>query len=259
MNRRFRRLLLIAPLALAGALWFWWLTLPWPFLLRWGQPDHSAFMATRLRNGDDDYAIQRRWVPLDSISLNLQRAVIVAEDGNFLEHDGIDWSALREEFRYRGDAEFSWFDSGDVRALGSAFRYYLAHRDDVKGRSTITQQLAKNLFFGENRSPVRKIEEFIVARRLELFLSKRRILEIYLNVAEWGPGVFGAEAAARHYYRRSAARLTRDQAAALAATLPHPLTSNPKHRPGSMNWRKRMILGRMNRAGAVPTVPLDSS
>jgi hypothetical protein len=104
---------------------------------------------------------------------------------------------------------------------------------------------------------VRKLEEFVVARRLEQFLDKDRILEIYLNVVEWGPGVFGAEAAARHYFSRAAADLTADQAAALAATLPHPLTSNPRTRPGRMQWRKQLILSRMGGSGTVPTVPLE--
>jgi monofunctional biosynthetic peptidoglycan transglycosylase len=127
----------------------------------------------------------------------------------------------------------------------------------VRGRSTITQQLAKNLYFGESRSLSRKIAEFVVAGRLERFLSKDRILELYLNVVEWGPGIFGADAAARHYFGKPASDLTSDQAAALAATLPHPLSSNPKLRPGRMAWRKQMILARMGATGPVKTVPLE--
>src|SRR5690606_31793215 len=118
---------------------------------------------------------------------------------------------------------------------------------------------SKNLYFSTDRSPLRKLEELIVARRLELFLSKDRILELYLNLVEWGPGLFGAEAAAQHYFSRSAANLNAEQAAALAATLPHPLTSNPDHRPGRMQWRKGMILSRMGGSGPVQTVPLDPS
>ncbi len=261
MSGRRRRLLMILPLSAVGAVWFWWLVLPWPVLLRWGEPSRSLLMYTRqlqARAGGEPYTLTQTWRPLDQISRNLQRAVIIAEDGNFYEHGGVDWDALREEFRYRGDADFSFFDPGDLQALYRSFRYYLDNRDEIRGRSTITQQVAKNLFFGTDRSPLRKFEEFVVARRLEFFLSKDRILEIYLNIAEWGPGVFGAEAAARNYFDRSADRLTADQAASLAATLPHPLTSNPKHRPGRMAWRKRLILGRMGRTGPVPTVPLDS-
>ena len=262
MSRRIRLLLPVFPLAFLGAVWFWWLILPWPVLLRWKEPGRTAFMTMRIREAraeGQDYEIQQTWLTLDRISRNLQRAVILAEDGSFYRHGGVDWEALREEFRYQGDADFSWLDPGDVRALIGSFRYYLANRDEVRGRSTITQQLAKNLYFGNERSPLRKIAELAVASRLELLLSKQRILELYLNTAEWGPGIFGAEAAARHYFRRSATELSRDQAASLAATLPHPLTSNPRHRPGNMAWRKRLILQRMSRAGPVETVPLDST
>jgi monofunctional biosynthetic peptidoglycan transglycosylase len=199
------------------------------------------------RHEGDALEIRHEWVPLDRISTRLQRAVIVAEDQRFREHNGIDWLALREEFHYRGDDSFSWFDPGDLRALRASLGYYWRNRAQIKGRSTLTQQLAKNLYFGSNRSVLRKLEEYIVARRLEWFLSKDRILELYLNVAEWGPGVFGAQAASRYYFGRDAADLNTDQAAALAATLPQPLTSNPKYRPGRMNWRKSLILGRMGR------------
>lgn len=255
-----KRLLIATPLAIIGAAWFFWIALPWPVLLRFREPGTTALMRQRVaeaRAAGEDLEIRREWVPLDRISRRLRRAVIVAEDGRFQEHNGIDWYALREEFRYRGDDDFSWLDAGDLRALLGSARYYLQNRDKVRGRSTITQQLAKNLYFSTARSPLRKFEEFIVARRLEAFLSKDRILELYLNVVEWGPGVFGAEAAARHYFSRSAADLTADQAAALAATLPHPLTSNPQRRPGRMEWRKALILARMGGSGPVQTVPLD--
>lgn len=255
-----KRLLIAVPLAVIGAIWFYYIALPWPVLLGLRDPDSSAVMRQRIaeaRSQGEDLDIRREWVPLDRISRRLQRAVIVAEDGNFREHRGVDWAALREEFRYRGDDEFSWLDAGDVRALLGSLRYYIGNRDKVRGRSTITQQLAKNLYFSTDRSPVRKIEEYFVARRLEQFLSKDRILELYLNVVEWGPGIFGAEAAAQHYFGRSAADLNADQAAALAATLPHPLTSNPKQRPGRMQWRKDLILRRMGGTGPARTVPLD--
>ncbi|MBR9990438.1 MAG: transglycosylase domain-containing protein [Gemmatimonadetes bacterium] len=255
-----KRLLLAFPLAVVGAAWFYWIALPWPVLLRTRDPDTSAVMRQRIaeaRSQGEDFEIRREWVPLDRISNRLQRAVITAEDGRFHDHDGVDWNALREEFRYSGDDEFSWLDLDDLRALRESLSYYINNRDKVRGRSTITQQLAKNLYFSTDRSAIRKFEEYIVARRLEIFLSKDRILEIYLNIAEWGPGVFGAEAAAQHYFGRAAADLTADQAAALAATLPHPLTSNPKQRPGRMEWRKGLILGRMGGSGPVQTVPLE--
>jgi monofunctional glycosyltransferase len=255
-----KRLLIAMPLALIGGAWFYYLALPWPVLLRTQEPGTTAVMRQRVaeaRSQGEQLEIRQDWVPLDRISTRLRRAVIVAEDGRFQEHDGIDWNALREEFRYTGDADFSWFDGSDIRALLASLQYYRENRDKVRGRSTITQQLAKNLYYSTDRSVIRKLEEFAVARRLERFLSKDRILEIYLNVVEWGPGVFGAEAAAQHYFSRSAAELTADQAAALAATLPHPLTSNPKLRPGRMQWRKELILARMGGTGSVPTVPLE--
>jgi monofunctional biosynthetic peptidoglycan transglycosylase len=240
-----RRLLAAVPLALLGAAWFWFLILPWPILLPWREPRATAVMEVRVQQArarDGTLEIHHEWVPLDRIARNLQRAVVVAEDGTFFEHRGIDWQALGEELRYRGDDDFSWFDTSDIVALGHAIGYYIQHRHEIRGRSTITQQLAKNLYFSTDRSVLRKVEEFVVARRLELFLSKQRILELYLNIAEWGPGIFGAEAAARHYYGRAAAQLDDDQAATLAATLPHPLTSNPSLRPGRMAARKQVIL-----------------
>jgi monofunctional biosynthetic peptidoglycan transglycosylase len=255
-----KRFLFALPFAVVGAAWFYWLALPWPILLRWRDPGVTAFMERRIdeaKKNDRPLEIRSSPVPLRRISRQLRRAVIIAEDGNFYEHRGIDWSALGEEVRYRGDDNFSLLDPGDLRGLAGAIGYYITHRGDIRGRSTITQQLAKNLYLSEDRSLLRKFDEFVVARRLEMFLSKDRILELYLNAAEWGPGVFGAEAAARTYFGRSAANLTREQAAALAATLPHPLTSNPKTRPGRMAWRRDMILRLMNRTGPVETVPLE--
>lgn len=255
-----KRILLAVPLALAGAAWFYWLTIPWPVRLRTHDPQTTAVMqqrAAEARARGDEFQIRQEWIPLERISQRLRRAVIVAEDGRFHEHGGIDWLALREEFRYSGDDDFSLLDGDDRRALLESVQYYRRNRDRVRGRSTITQQLAKNLYFSTDRSLLRKAEELVVARRLERFLAKDRILELYLNVVEWGPGIFGAEAAARHYFGRSATDLTADQAAALAATLPHPLTSNPRTRPGRMEWRKQLILSRMGGTGTVQTVPLE--
>lgn len=255
-----KRLLLALPLAFVGAAWCYYLALPWPVLLRTRNPDTTALMRQRIaaaRSEGDQLEIRQDWVPLDQVATRLRRAVIVAEDGRFYEHAGVDWHALREEFRYRGDDDFSWFSPADSRALIASLDYYRNNRDKVRGRSTITQQLAKNLYFSTDRSPLRKVEELVAARRLERFLSKDRILELYLNIAEWGPGIFGAEAAAQHYFGRSAARLTTDQAAALAATLPHPLTANPNRNPGRMAWRTGLILARMGGTGPVQTVPLE--
>jgi monofunctional glycosyltransferase len=257
-----KRLLLALPLALAGAAWFYWLTIPWPLRLRIHDPPATAVMRQRAgeaRAAGTDFEIRQQWVPLQRISPRLRRAVIAAEDGRFYQHNGIDWGALREEFRYRGDAEFSLLDADDRRALRESFSYYRENRERIRGRSTITQQVAKNLYYSTERSTLRKLEEFVVARRLERVLEKDRILEIYLNIAELGPGIFGAEAAARYYFDRSAAELTADQAAALAATLPHPLSSNPRHNPRRMQWRKDLILARMGGTGPVQTVPLETA
>jgi monofunctional biosynthetic peptidoglycan transglycosylase len=254
-----KRLLVAIPLAIVGAAWFYFLVLPWPVFASTRNPDTSALMRQRIaeaRSEGEELDIRQEWVPLDRVARRLRRAVIVAEDGRFYDHNGIDWLALREEFRYRGDEDFSWFSPADIGALLGALKYYLQNRDEVRGRSTITQQLAKNLYFSTDRSVLRKFDEMIVARRLEWFLSKDRILELYLNVVEWGPGIFGAEAAAQHYFDGSAASLGADQAASLAATLPHPLTINPARSPGRMAWRKRLILARMGGTGPVQTVPL---
>lgn len=255
-----KRILVAIPLAILGAAWCYYLVLPWPVLLRVRDPDSTAVMRQRVaeaRETGEQLEIAHQWVPLDQISSRMQRAVITAEDGRFREHNGIDWLALREEFRYAGDDDFSWFDGDDLSALRASLDYYRANRDKIRGRSTITQQLAKNLYYSTDRSLIRKLEEFVVARRLEMFLSKDRILEIYLNSVELGPGIFGAEAAAQHYFSRSAADLSADQAASLAATLPHPLTSNPDLRPARMQARKAMILRYMGGSGPVQTVPLD--
>lgn len=254
------RALIALPLAVIGAIWCWFLILPWPLTLRWREPARTAFMEQRIRDArarGDSLRVRQQWVPLTEISSNLRRAVIIAEDGRFREHQGIDWLAVAEELRYDGDGEFSLLDSRDLRAAIAALRYYLENRDEVRGRSTITQQLAKNLYFSAERSALRKVKELIVAKRLERLLSKDRILELYLNYAEWGPGIFGAEAAARHYFGRSSESLTLEQAAALAATLPHPLSSNPSHRPGRMAWRRDLILRQLQGGGPPRTVPLE--
>lgn len=166
---------------------------------------------------------QKRYdfVPLNRISPDFQHAVIAAEDGRFYQHHGFDWHAIQ-----------------------------LAAEDDleggrVRGGSTITQQLVKNLFFGTGRSFLRKGAEFTLVPVAELVLGKRRILELYLNVVEWGPGVYGAESASRYYYRTSARNLDRQEAAQLAAILPLPL----KRRPDHMVRYSSIILERMRQAG----------
>jgi monofunctional biosynthetic peptidoglycan transglycosylase len=233
--------------------------LPWPWVLRWTDPPATAFMLHRereaRRSGEAFTLVQDR-VPLEEMPEVLVRAVLVAEDDRFREHRGVDWKALGEEVRWAGGDDFSWRSAEDREALRVALGYYRAHRAEIRGRSTLTQQLAKNLFFTPERSLVRKAGELVVARRLERLVGKDRILEIYLNTVELGPGIFGVGAAARAYFGVPAQRLDRFQAASLAATLPHPLTSNPEYRPGRMAWRRDLILARL--AGRNVVIPPES-
>jgi len=258
--RRVLRLLLALILIPVGALFLCLLFLPWPVSLRWKDPGPTSFMEYRVREAREEgrsLTIRQEWVPLGRISENLRRAVLVSEDDRFYQHRGIDWRALGEEAGYQGDTAFSWWDAGDRRALLDALAHVWANRSEVKGRSTLTQQLAKNLYFTPDRSLVRKAAEAVVAKRLEFFLTKDRILELYLNVAEWGPGVFGAEAAAQTYFDRGADDLTLEEAATLAAILPHPLTSNPHFHPARMVWRRDMLLLRLRGPPLPPPLHIE--
>ena len=169
-------------------------------------PGSSAFMdatLATLRVSDPQASLKYQWVPYDQISQNLKRAVVASEDANFTDHEGVEWDAIRKAWEYnKKQAERG--------------------KSKMRGGSTITQQLAKNLFLSGSRSYWRKGQELILTYMIEFVMSKERILELYLNVAQWGRDVFGAEAAAQHYYGSSAARLTQYQAATLAAMLPNP-------------------------------------
>lgn len=258
LRRWLKPLLKLSAAGAAAILFLWFVVIPYPRGLRSGDPGMTALMEQRIdeaRSSGGAPEVHRQWVPLAEISSNLQRAVVVAEDYRFREHEGIDWVSLAEEVEWTGDDDFSWLSPSDLGALADALRYVWANRSELRGRSTLTQQLAKNLYFGTDRSLVRKAMEAVVARRIERQLDKDRILELYLNIAEWGPGVFGAEAAARTYFGRSAANLSLSQAATLAATLPHPLTSNLHTRPGRMLWRKDLILDRIDPSRRVPVIP----
>ncbi len=194
-----------------------------------------------------DISIRYDWIPLSRMSPDVVQAVILAEDQRFRLHGGVDWLALADEVGYDGEPPFRWTHPSDLVALARAVRRVWRDRAEMKGRSTITQQLAKNLYFTPERSLRRKAGEFVVAQRLEWFLDKDRILELYLNTAEFGPGVFGVEAASRHYFGIGASGLDRQQAATLAATLPHPLSSNLHSAPSQMEARRGRILGMMGR------------
>ncbi|HRL22482.1 monofunctional biosynthetic peptidoglycan transglycosylase [Alcaligenes sp. SDU_A2] len=198
-------------------------------------PRLTPFMAAEqreLRASEPDARIRYEWVPYDQISTNLKRAVIASEDANFMQHTGVEWDAIRKAWDYnRRQSE-----------KGSARR---------RGGSTISQQLAKNLFLSESRSYLRKGQELILTYMIEAVMSKERILELYLNVAQWGQGVFGAQAAARHYYKQDAARISAVQAARLAGMLPNPAYYDRRRDSSYLQSRTRTISQRMRQA-AIP-------
>jgi len=188
-------------------------------------PTTTAFMdlrADEARAEGRSLVLAHTWVPLDRIDPDLQRAVLTAEDDAFWEHDGVDWKQLEEAMAVNWERK-QW----------------------VRGASTVSQQLAKNLYLSPARHPLRKLRELMITRRLESVLGKRRILEIYLNVIEWGDGVFGAEAAARTYFGKSAASLTRAEAALLAGAIINPRVLNPANPSRGLRRRQQIILGRM--------------
>ena len=202
-----------------------YLTLPDVRVLAATNPTTTAWMEMRQEQAEDEGRPLRhvqRWVPYTRIAKNLQRAVLVAEDSRFWEHEGIDVEEIRKSIEINLER-------------GAA----------VRGASTITQQLAKNLYLSPSRDPFRKFRELIIARRMEAALPKARILEIYLNVIEWGDGIWGAEAAARTYFGVSASRLSREQAALLAGAIINPRVLNPARPTARLLSRQRIILGRM--------------
>lgn len=193
-------------------------------LLRWIDPPTTAVQVQRRVQAwihGVPCQARYRFVPLNQISPDLQHAVIAAEDGHFYQHHGFDWHEMK--IAVEGDRE----------------------GERIRGASTLTQQLVKNLFFGTNRSVLRKGAEASLVPLAEFVLGKRRILELYLNVVEWGPGVYGAEPACRYYYRTSAKNIRRQQAARLAAILPAPLRRLPER----MNGYSAVILRRMTQTG----------
>ena len=242
---RLKRALRLA--GLAAALIVLWLVALWPppGWYREHFPDETAFMAMRRRQADGDVQLRYQPVPLSQIAPAMREAVLVSEDHRFYVHGGIDYQAIREALGYRRD-DFTWSDARDRSELGRALGNAWSRRDKIRGASTITQQLAKNLYLSPSRNPLRKVKEALTAWRLEAALDKERILELYLNVVEFGPGIWGVEAASQAYFGKSARRLTDEQAALLAATLPSPLRANPGLRVGRIRWRQNLILRRMH-------------
>ena len=228
-----------------GVVAWLWLVWPPPVWYRFSWPRETAFMAMRRHEAKGpDQARLFQPVSLAQIAPIMRSAVLVAEDQRYYGHAGIDYVEFRHALGYRPDS-FSWRSPRDRALLWRAIQQLWGRRGKLRGASTITQQLAKNLYLSSSRNPLRKLKEAVVAWRLEYWLGKERILELYLNVAELGPGVWGVEAASRKYFGKSAARLSLEEAAALAGTLPFPLSSNPGYRPGRMRWRQSMIIRRL--------------
>ncbi|OAM52194.1 monofunctional biosynthetic peptidoglycan transglycosylase [Methylovorus sp. MM2] len=194
-------------------------------------PSSSAFMQDRLEILQEDnpnVELKHQWVEYKKISINLKRAVIASEDSKFIDHEGFDWDGIQKAYEKN-------MKKGKI----------------VAGGSTISQQLAKNLFLSTKRTPWRKLQEAAITLMLEQMMSKRRIYEIYLNVIEWGNGVFGAEAAARHYFRTSASGLDASQAAKLAAMIPNPRFYDKHQTARGLARKTGIIQVRMNQV----TVP----
>lgn len=212
-----RGLLLLFVLFLLVQAWFFAHIVAW----RWVDPGSTAFMDARLeelREGSPKATLRQQWVDYPQISSHLKRAIIAAEDAKFLEHEGFDWEGMQ-----------------------LALEKNLRRGRVVAGGSTISQQLAKNLFLSGERSFVRKGQEAIITLMIEAVLPKRRILELYLNLIEWGDGVFGAEAAARHYFGVPAARLSPSQAAWMAGIVPNPRFYDGGPATGALNRRIERI------------------
>jgi monofunctional biosynthetic peptidoglycan transglycosylase len=216
-----RAALLLIGLVLLVQLWFFAHVLWW----NWFNPSSSAFMDDRLevlQEKNPDATLRHKWVPYKKISMNLKRALVASEDANFIEHEGFDWEALQK-----------------------AYEKNLKKGKVVAGGSTISQQLAKNLFLSGRRSLLRKAQEAVITVMIESVMSKRRIFEIYLNIIEWGNGVFGAEAAARYYFRKGAAELDAFEAAKLAAMVPNPRFYDRHRSTAYLARRTNIIMARM--------------
>ena len=238
-------------LILAGALLVWLayelITFPAISSLRNENPTTTSMIEYRLSEARAEGKEQRKfmlWMPMEQISPNLQRAVLAGEDSRFFQHNGFDWNAIEnawDEAVKEGEKEAKEegdYDPDDWIPPMPSFK---------RGASTVTQQLSKNLFLSEDRNFLRKGREAVYTYFLERELSKERILEIYLNVIEWGDGIYGAEAASRTYFKKSASDLTKDEAAFLSAMIPSPLNIfNPAKNRKRVVRRQRAILRGMN-------------
>ncbi len=250
---------LLLGLVLAVGLFVIWLFAVWPPPLwyRFAFPHETAFMAMR-RHEDPLAATKRRYqpVPMEQIAPALTRAVMIGEDNRFYDHGVFDWVEVRHAMGYPRDS-FAWGSARDRGELWRSYRRTMAGKKPMRGASTLTQQLAKNLYLSPSRNPLRKVKEAFTAWRLELWLPKDRIMALYLNTAEMGNEVWGAEAASRLYFGKGARALSSEEAATLAGLLPFPRSSNPNYRPGRMAWRRDLIYQRMT--GRSVEVPVDTT
>jgi monofunctional biosynthetic peptidoglycan transglycosylase len=215
-----------------------YLTLPDVRALATANPSTTAFIMLRAEQARDKGQKPRRvqrWVGYRHVSSDLKRAVLVAEDDAFFQHEGVDFEQLQESI------EIDW-----------------ARGRFARGASTITQQLAKNLYLSPSKNPLRKLRELIIARRLEAELKKARILEIYLNVIEWGDGVYGVEAAAQTYFHRPASTLGPSESALLAGAIVDPRLLNPAHPTSRLIRRQQLILKRMGGVTPPPAVEIPA-
>jgi len=233
MRRKITRALLAIGAVGVGTAAFIYITLPDVRPLRTSNPESTAFIELRTREararGEVPKRIQR-WMDYARISSNLKRAVLVTEDSRFWTHEGIDFDEMKESMEVN-----------------------IERMEFARGGSTITQQLAKNLYLSPSKNPIRKVREFLIARQLESELSKQRILELYLNEIEWGDGIFGADAAARTYFHKSASDLTPSESALLAAAITNPHVFSVAHPSLRLLRRQRMVMRRM---GAVTPPPV---
>jgi monofunctional biosynthetic peptidoglycan transglycosylase len=234
--RRVARIIVAATAVLFGCAAYVYLTTPDVRPLRTTNPDTTAFIELRSNDararGEKPRRVQR-WVPYARISPQLVRAVLVTEDSAFWRHDGLDYQQIKESMEVN-----------------------LERGEFARGASTITQQLAKNLYLSPSKNPLRKLRELLIARRLENELTKQRILELYLNVIEWGNGIYGAEAASRTYFGKPASRLDAGESALLAAAIANPRVMNPGNPTARLRRRQQMVLRRM---GAVEPPPVIAS
>jgi monofunctional glycosyltransferase len=251
-------------LVFVGALLVWFLyemvTFPSISRLRNENPTTTSMIEYRLSEARSNGLEQRKfmiWMPIEQISPNLQRAVLAGEDARFFQHNGFDWEAIQKAWdeaveegkkEAKEDCETDAKTPQDKKECGNDRDDWIPPMPSFKrGASTVTQQLAKNLFLSEDRNFLRKGREAVYTYFLERDLSKKRILELYLNIIEWGDGIYGAEAASRAYFKKSASDLTRDEAAFLSAMIPSPLNIfNPVKNRKRVVRRQKVIVRGMN-------------